>query len=95
MSEDNTDRIYDLLKEIRTDLADLRNEVSGFRQDTEKRLAALEERGSVERFKLIEQSQRETDREITTLRTQMKIYVALAGAIGSLIGPVVLKVFKL
>lgn len=95
MMPGDTDRIYELLKGIQTELSDLRKDVAGFRQDTEKRLAALEERGSAERFKNIEESQRGTDREVTALRTQVKIYVALAGAVGSIVGPVALKLLHL
>lgn len=76
MATDDTDRIYKLLEDIRDQLSELR-------QDTEKRLSALEERSSAERFKTIEERQRATEERVTTLRTEIKVYVAFAGTLGA------------
>jgi uncharacterized protein YydD (DUF2326 family) len=84
MMPTETDRIFTALGRIEEKLDD-------FSRRTEQRLAALEERGSAARFKSIEERLHENDRELTTLRTQIKIYVALAGALGSLAGPLILK----
>lgn len=79
---DQAQEIRDLLRDIRAEVKATRDEFSAFRQDSERRIATLEERASAKRFDKLEAELEELKQDHVAMRTASKIYAGLAGALG-------------
>lgn len=80
----DTDRLFDMLHEIRNTLAE-------FVQDSGKRLAALEERCKPERFDAITRDLN----ELQQFKAMVKVYIAAAAFVASTVTGVAIAALKL
>lgn len=84
------DRVLDKLDHLDEKLDEMRQDMHTFRQATDSRLAAIEERASASRFEKIEAKLADAEK----FQAMAKVYIGAAASLAGIVVGVVLRLLK-